>query len=521
MSTATKTERRTVRCAIYTRKSVSEGLDQDFNSLDAQREAGEAYIKSQRAEGWVCMDERYDDGGFSGGTLERPALLALLSDIEAGEIDTVVVYKVDRLSRSLLDFSKLVEVFDKHDVSFVSVTQPINTADSTGRLMLNILLSFAQFEREVIADRTRDKMCAARRRGKWVGGYPVLGYDVHPDGGRLVVNQDEAPMVRELFRLYTKHRSLSKVTAELQRRGWTAKSWTTKRGRRREGNLFSKSTLQRHLTNVTYIGCVEHQGQVYPGEHDGIIRKATFDKVQEVLAENRVSGRTKSKNKYGFLLRGLLRCSACGTAYVPTTSKKRNTVYRYYTCSGAQKNGWRTCPKPNLQAHQMEQTIVDQIRVIGQDPKLQAATLREVHRAARETRSTLDAEERSLRKDLDTAEAEKTGLLRALAGGEACGAAISDRLADLEDRTATLAIRLAEIDRERAEAERAVVDPDELTTALNLFDPVWEVLHAPERARIIELLIDRIEYDGAADRLAVTFHPTGIKALAEEVATCE
>jgi len=516
-----RAEQKTIRCAIYTRKSVTEGLERDFNTLDAQREAGEAYITSQKSEGWRCLDTRYDDGGFSGGNLDRPALIRLMADIEAGEIDCVLVYKVDRLSRSLLDFSRLVEVFDKHDVSFVSVTQPINTADSTGRLMLNILLSFAQFEREVIADRTRDKMCAARRRGKWTGGIPVLGYDVHPDGGKIVVNEDEAPMVREMFRLYLKHRSLSKVTKELCRRGWTTKSWTKRNGEFREGKPFSKSVVQSHLTNPLYIGCVRHKGQVYDGEHEGIIRKSTFDKVQEVLAENLVAGRTKSKNKYGFLLKGLLRCRACGTAYIPTTSRKANTVYRYYTCSSAQKNGWKTCPKPNLPAHQLEQAIVDQIRVIGRDPKLQAATLKEVRRAVRETRAALDAEERSLSGKLDKAETEKAGLLRALAGGEASGAAISGRLADLEDRTATLTVRLAEINRERAAVERAVVDPDDLTTALGLFDPVWEVLHAPERARIIELLIDRIVYDGASDRLAVTFHPIGIKALAEEVATCE
>ena len=262
---------KTVRCAAYTRKSVVEGLEQDFNTLDAQREACEAYVTSQKAEGWVCLPDHYDDGGFSGGTLERPALDRLLSDIHAGLVDCVVVYKVDRLSRSLLDFARLVEVFDAHGVSFVSVTQPINTADSTGRLMLNILLSFAQFERETIADRTRDKMSAARRRGKWTGGLPVLGYDIHPDGGRLVVNEDEAEQVREMFRLYAAQKSLSKVGAELRRRGWTTKSWTTRKGAHRPGGPWSKSTLARHLANVTYAGMVNHKGQTYDGEHDPIV----------------------------------------------------------------------------------------------------------------------------------------------------------------------------------------------------------------------------------------------------------
>jgi site-specific DNA recombinase len=196
-----------VRCAVYTRKSTEEGLDQEFNSLDAQREAAEAFIRSQRHQGWTLLPERYDDGGFSGGNLDRPALQRLLEDIEAGRVDCVVVYKVDRLSRSLLDFARLMDRFDQRTVSFVAVTQQLNTTTS-GRLTLNILLSFAQFEREIIGERTRDKMTAARRKGKWVGGMPVLGYDVAPDGGHLVVNAQEADRVREIFRLYAQHQSL-------------------------------------------------------------------------------------------------------------------------------------------------------------------------------------------------------------------------------------------------------------------------------------------------------------------------
>lgn len=518
MTAPARAEQRTVRCAVYTRKSVVEGLDMDFNTLDAQREAGEAYIASQKGVGWVCLPDHYDDGGFTGGNLDRPALANLMADIKAGLVDCVVVYKVDRLSRSLLDFSRLVEVFDRYNVSFVSVTQPINTADSTGRLMLNILLSFAQFERETIADRTRDKMSAARRRGKWTGGLPVIGYDVHPDGGKLLVNEDEAPIVREIFNLYLKHQSLQKVAAEANRRGWTTKSWTTKKGVARDGKRLSKSYLSRLLTNPLYIGCVSHKGQVYPGEHTGIIRKATFDKVQEILSGNLVSGGAGVKNKYGHLLKGLLRCGACGTAYIPTSTKKGPKVYRYYTCSGAQKNGWKTCPHPNLEAHQLEHLIVQQIRVIGQDQNLQAATLKQVQRSAREQRGVLEAEEKTLRLTKDKVEAETTGLLKALAGGETNGTAISGRLSELEAQAATVASRLAEIKREQMAADGAAIDPDDLATALGLFDPIWEVLFPVEKARIIELLIRTIEYNGETGNLAITFHPTGIKALAGEMA---
>jgi len=220
--------RTTVRCAVYTRKSTEEGLEQEFNSLDAQRDAGQNFIKSQAGEGWTCLPEHYDDGGFTGGNMDRPALKRLLADIEAGKIDCVVVYKVDRLSRSLLDFARMLEVFEKHSVSFVSVTQQINSATSAGRLMLNVLLSFAQYEREIISERTRDKIAAARRRGKWSGGMPLLGYDVGPAGSKLVVNEDEAARVRATFALYAEHEGLVPVVQELNRRGWANKPRTTR-----------------------------------------------------------------------------------------------------------------------------------------------------------------------------------------------------------------------------------------------------------------------------------------------------
>jgi site-specific DNA recombinase len=254
-----------VRCAVYTRKSTDEGLAQEFNSLDAQREAAEAYISSQRHEGWALVSTGYDDGGFSGANMDRPALRRLLADIDAGKIDCVVVYKLDRLSRSLLDFVRIMEAFEKRGVSFVSVTQQFNTNASLGRLLLNILLSFAQFEREMIAERTRDKMSAARRRGKWVGGIPVLGYDVDPRGGKLAVNETEAEQVRAIFNLYREYRSLIPVVRELNQRGWTTKSWATKEGREHRGQSFTKNALYRLLTNVIYVGQVNHKGYLFTG----------------------------------------------------------------------------------------------------------------------------------------------------------------------------------------------------------------------------------------------------------------
>jgi site-specific DNA recombinase len=237
--------RTTIRCAIYTRKSTEEGLQQEFNSLDAQRESGEAYIKSQEHEGWVCLPSHYDDGGYTGGNMDRPGLERLMADIEAGQVDCVIVYKVDRLSRSLLDFSRLMDVFDKHRISFVSVTQAFNTTHSMGRLTLNILLSFAQFEREIISERTRDKIAATRKKGKWTGGRPMLGYDIDPRGSKLVVNELEAIRLRQIFEMYLQHQSLLPVVRDLAERGWKMKAWTTKRRRQRRPTV-----SEEHLVPV-------------------------------------------------------------------------------------------------------------------------------------------------------------------------------------------------------------------------------------------------------------------------------
>src|SRR5438034_9025448 len=309
-----------VRCAIYTRKSTDEGLDRDFNSLEAQREAAEAYITSQRHEGWEVLPDRYDDGGFSGGDLERPALRRLMKDIEAGKINRVIVYKIDRLSRSLFDFAKLADFFEKHRVGIVSVTQQLDTSTSMGRLTLNLLLSFAQFEREMIADRTRDKVHAARRRGKFTGGSLILGYDSDQKAGKLVVNKPESERVREIFRLFIESPSLVAVLRELNRRGWMLKRWTTRKGRVVGGGQFDKFSLRRLLTNHAYIGKVLYNGTVYDAEHSPIIDQETWDRVQSLL-NGAPHHRGRRGPRSSALLGGILYCSPCGAAMTPTYSQ--------------------------------------------------------------------------------------------------------------------------------------------------------------------------------------------------------
>lgn len=276
-----------LRCAIYTRKSTEDGLNQPFNTLEAQREAAESYILSQRHVGWSVITDHYDDGGYTGGTLERPALQKLVADMEAGCIDCVVVYKVDRLSRSLLDFARLMDVFERHSISLVSVTQPLNTTVSLGRLTLNILLSFAQFEREIISERTRDKMAAARKKGKWMGGIPVLGYDA-PGGGKLVVNSKEAEHVRAIFAWFLEFESVEKVLSSMQEQGWTNKRRGASQEMADAGRPFTRNGLERLLSNVVYIGQVRHEGKTYSGEQPGIVEESNWCRAQKLLAVQRV-----------------------------------------------------------------------------------------------------------------------------------------------------------------------------------------------------------------------------------------
>ena len=322
--------RRRLRCAIYTRKSSDEGLDQAFNSLDAQREAGEAYIRSQASEGWRVIATRYDDGGYSGGTMERPGLQRLLADVDAGLIDVVVVYKIDRLTRSLADFARIVETFDAHAASFVSVTQAFNTTSSMGRLTLNVLLSFAQFEREVTGERIRDKIAASKAKGMWMGGVPPFGYDLPLPGSRtLQVNAAEADQVRRIFSRYLELGSVHRLQQELAEAGIVSKRRITAQGRQVGGVVLSRGALFHMLKNRLYLGEIPHKDQTYPGEHAAIIAPALFEAVQAKLAAARRPS-TSERKVAGALLTGRI-VDATGEVMSPAFSYGRGgRGYRYY-----------------------------------------------------------------------------------------------------------------------------------------------------------------------------------------------
>ncbi len=365
-----KEKSKAVYCAIYTRKSTSDGLDQEFSSLDAQRESSESYINSQKHEGWVPLPDRYDDGGFTGANVERPALQKLLNDIKEGRINCVVVYKVDRLSRSLLDFTQMLEFFDKNNVTFVSITQHFNTTTSMGRLTLNILLSFAQFEREIISERTKDKLSAIRKKGQWLGGRPAIGYEVEKGTKRLIVNPNEAAIIKEIFNLYLQNgNSLSTVVTILNERGYLSRTWTIKNGSIRGGKKLKLGTLQSIINNVLYIGKVKYEGQIYDGQQPPIIDEETFKRTQEKLFDNRIYRKNYNKDCFG-LLSHLLKCKTCGTPMVHTyTARPGRKRYRYYICTNSQNRRYKLCPNSSINAQETEAETLKIIRKVISENK--------------------------------------------------------------------------------------------------------------------------------------------------------
>jgi site-specific DNA recombinase len=421
---------RKLRCAIYTRKSTEEGLDMEFNSLDAQREACEAYAASQKAEGWLLLADHYDDGGFSGGTLQRPALQRLIVDIEAGRVDVVVVYKIDRLSRSLMDFARLVEVFDRNNVTFVSVTQSFNTTTSMGRLTLNILLSFAQFEREVIGERIRDKFAASRKKGMWMGGWAPLGYDIKDR--KLVVNEAESVAVRALFKRFLRVGSMTKLVVALRSAGMTTKG----------GKPIDKGYVYRILNNRIYLGEAVHKGTAYPGEHQAIIDQAHWDRVHDILRESPRSRARNTRAQTPALLKGLI-FGPTGVSMSPAYTCRNGKHYRYYVSTDVLKRGPTSCPVRRVPAAEIENAVVDQLRGLLRAPEIVIRTWR----AARE--------------------------------------AIGD------------------------------IAEDEVREALGRLYPLWDELFPAEQARIVQLLVERV--DVWPDALDIRLRTEGLTQLVTEL----
>ena len=382
------------RCAIYTRKSSEEGLEQNFNSLHAQRQACEAFVRSQAGEGWRQVKTAYDDGGFSGATMDRPALKALLAHVKEKRIDVVVVYKVDRLTRSLADFAKMVEIFDAHGVSFVAVTQQFNTTTSMGRLTLNVLLSFAQFEREVTGERIRDKIAASKQQGMWMGGTVALGYDVRDH--RLMVNVKEAETVRLIFQLYLELSSVRKVRDELDRRSIVSKKRVSKAGARSGGVRFGRGALYQMLANPIYVGEIRHKRVSHPGQHEPIIERARWQRVQEMLKQRAARQGVGTSRRAPSLLMGKL-FDENGEPLYACSAKKGDRRYRYFVSRklvrGADKSrdrGWR------ISAEEIEHAVMAAARQMLSDRGALASTLKARGLAAAELRQALEVVDRKV-----------------------------------------------------------------------------------------------------------------------------
>jgi site-specific DNA recombinase len=506
--------RSTIRCAIYTRKSTEEGLEQAFNTLDAQRDAAEAFIRSQRGEGWIALPDQYDDGGFTGANMDRPALKKLLQDVREGLIDCVMVYKVDRLTRSLLDFARIMEVLDKHGVSFVSVTQQFNTTSSLGRLTLNILLSFAQFEREMIAERTKDKMSAARRKGRWVGGIPMLGYDLSDKGAALVVNEDEAVRVRAIFDLYLEHGSLIPVVQELNRRGWRMKEWTTRKGTLTGGQVFMKNRLYNLLTNMVYVGKIEFGGQVYDGEHKGIVDPEIWQRVQDRLRFNGRTGGRQIRNKYGAVLKGILMCGSCQAGMIHThTQKTPNKLYRYYVCVNAHQRGYNQCQTRSVSAPVIEQAVVEQIRGVAANPAVVDEVVRQLDEQRVAGIEALEREKRVMEKELQRLGEEIASVIRTN------GKLAIDRMAELQERASVVERQLHEVRDQLAESVGQATETASVRKALRDFDGLWSEMTSREQEKFVKTLVERVTYDGATGKVTVGFRTAGIRQLCLDMRT--
>ncbi|GAB4200149.1 MAG: hypothetical protein OHK0013_10940 [Sandaracinaceae bacterium] len=485
------------RCAIYTRKSTTMGLEQEFNSLDAQREACAAYI--ERQVGWSIVSERYDDGGFTGANIDRPAFTRLMEDAEAGKFDIVVVYKVDRLSRSLLDFVKVMERLNEAGVSFVSVTQNFTTADAMGRLTMNMLMSFAEFEREMIAERTRDKIAMSRRKGKWTGGQVPFGY-VSRDK-RLVPHELESLVVRDAFDLFLQHRQTALVARLLNEQQKLPRGARLKAGR-----LLAWTTtgIANILKNPLYAGIIVHDGERYRGEHPALIDEDTFERAQRILSGKEKTPLTFHGTNHEYILKGLLRCGLCGAAMSPGSTRSARKTYRYYRCSTRDKHGPKGCPAQRLPASAIEDYVVERIAEAAFDGAL-----------AREVEASLVKRLDERRADFEILRAKLPG---PIANYSANASRYVEELTRLEGKARELVEqrlnvetqRLAAAERQLRDAERALADLENTATevrhvigALRDFRLVWEAMTTPNRGRLLRALLDRVVVEETSGRVDI------------------
>jgi site-specific DNA recombinase len=480
-------------------------LGQDFNSLDAQRDAGTAYIRSQAGEGWILLPEQYDDGGYTGANMERPAIRRLLADVQAKKVDCVLVYKVDRLSRSIRDFAKIMEILEKHGTTFVSVTQQFNTTTSLGRLTLNILLSFAQFEREIISERTRDKQ--VRWRGSGASGPAATSRSATTSKPAAWCSTTRGrPGAPDLSSGISKARMSSASWQSAWISAGTTSSGPQRKARLYGGHPMHRAHIYNLLANVLYTGRIAVDGELYRGEHDAIIDEETFDLVQARLKQNSTNGDHRHRTRMESLLRGLIYCASCGSAMYQTYSSSKERRYRYYVCSRAQQQMENYCVTRSVSAPAVEDAVVESIRRVSVHPRVLEET-------ARVIRHRLTEEIARLREELNAVQLRVKNLKSQVARIRKPDA---NREAELKEQIDTGEARTAELKREIVVRERARVDGDELRKTMEPFDALWKAMNIQEQSLLLRQLVEKVGYDGRTGKVTVSFKSASIKELCQK-----
>jgi len=483
---------------IYTRKSTSVGQDKEINSLTAQRASAESFIKSQKHLGWYDIKEKLDEDNVSGATLDRPMLNRLKKLIRKGQVKVVLINRLDRISRSLSQFLELMEFFEEYGVALVSVTQNFNTGDSMGRLMIQVIMSFAEFERELIRERVTERMHAARKKGRFIGGRPVLGYNIKPEGRELEIDEVEAIRVHEIFALYLELRSVKATAQELKCRGWHNKKWVTRQGKVSGGNPFSPNGLHHLLTNPIYIGKVTLKGEVFEGKHEALMDPELFQQVQTMLSKNSVTEGSRKRNRHSTLLKGLLHCTACDSPFEHTYTKKKNRMYRYYTCSHKRREGANVCPSPSLPAGEIEELVVSQILSVGTDPSLQDMVYSQLA-------DGVEKKSKELTQQKKTAKQQLTRLHRELESSRQFDASVplirllESKLQDAE----TLLENIEDATPPQMPEKREII------AALQNMQALWPSFNEGEKCAFIKTLIQRVDYDAIEENIILHFTDEG------------
>lgn len=500
-------------CAIYTRKSTDENLNSDFTSLDSQREYCQSFVKSREGEGWRVYPEEYNDPGFSGGNINRPGLRKLLHDARNGKFQVVVCYKYDRLSRNTKDFLHVLDIFDQNQVAFVSVTQPIDTTSSVGRLMRSILMDFSQFEREMIAERTRDKLYAMAQKGKRTGGRPIIGFDIQKDTKKILVNPAEKKIVAEMFGTYINTKSLSLTAEALNRKGYRMKEWISNDGRKMGGQEFNKANLWYLLRNPQYIGKISFRQKELPGEHEAIITDQTRAAALKLL---QVNGNGKlhkefQNRRHLFLLKGLVRCACCNTSMTPTSARPRKEErFFYYKCLSVVKQNKSACQVRSVPAQAIEEFVLKKLEQLGEDKPLVEKIAERARLMAGNDLPIKRDQKKLVCAELGKVELEAKNLVSVLAeeGPQSSQRAfISERLDELATKRTECQTKRIGLDSEIEELEKRQIDADVIRQNLKNFMQVFRKLQDREKSEFINLLIHLVDYDGVSSKVRIGLRP--------------